>query len=268
MEELSIKEIQSRQLELMKVVDIVCRKNNIRYYLISGSCLGAVRHKGFIPWDDDIDIAMFRDDYEHFLSIFNFSFDLSKFYLQNDNTEKDFILSLSRICILGTKIEQYGTAHLNINKCMFMDVFPLDNVPDKGINRKRQMYELKIVNRIMTLKIFYLSHSRFKNLIKKMVSLALTPIPLGSLKSIRYRILTRYNSTRTQCVSSMASKYGYRKHIMSYEVYGNPVELEFEHEQFMFPQKYEEHLKKLFGNNFMDLPPISKREPAAKVFIL
>ena len=71
METLSIKEIQQYQLELMTLVDNVCRKNNIHYYLISGSCLGAIRHKGFIPWDDDIDIGMFREDYEHFLRIFN-----------------------------------------------------------------------------------------------------------------------------------------------------------------------------------------------------
>lgn len=266
METLSIKEIQQYQLELMTLVDNVCRKNNIHYYLISGSCLGAIRHKGFIPWDDDIDIGMFREDYEHFLRIFNSSFDQKKYFLQNEKTEKLFIPSLSRICILGTKLEMPWIEHLKINKSIFMDIFPLDNVPDKEKDRKKQYQQLKFINKLLTYKIYTLSGNKYKDILKHIISSILKLIPLNYLKIKRENIITKFSKEKTMCVCSMGSKYGYKKHIMPRTVYGEAIELDFENHKFFFPQNYKYHLQHLFGDNYMNIPPTNKRDKMTKAY--
>ena len=97
-----LRKVQLRLLDMLLYIDRICKENCIDYWLSSGTLIGAVRHGGFIPWDDDIDIAMLREDYEHFRAVFNDSFDTTKFFLQNIFTDNDFQPSLMRLCIKGT----------------------------------------------------------------------------------------------------------------------------------------------------------------------
>lgn len=270
MKELTLKEIQTRQLELAIEIDKMCQRNNITYYLISGSCLGAVRHGGFIPWDDDIDIALMRKDYDRFIDLFDKEFDPSKYILTNDEREAQFTPSLSRIIFKGTELDEPQFSHLNFNKGMFLDVFPLDNVPNDMEKRMQQERELRHINKLIHYKIWAKSTGRFswiKNLTKTIRTIALLPISLKSLKQQRYGIITRYKNTNTECVSSMASKYGYSKHIMPRNVYGNPSRMDFDGYKLPFPEQAHEHLRRLFGENYMVIPPEAKREKPTRVFI-
>ena len=124
MERLSLREVQLMQLELMRQIDRICKKHNIVYYVIAGSCLGAVRHRGFIPWDDDIDIAMMRSEYERFAKIFDEEFDTEKYFLQNYDSDKKFIPALSRICIKGTFVDLKCEKHHKTCKNTYVDLFP------------------------------------------------------------------------------------------------------------------------------------------------
>lgn len=265
---LTLKEIQALQLSLVIEIDKVCRRHGIKYYLISGSCLGAVRHGGFIPWDDDIDIAMMRPDYERFISIFPEEFDTEKYKLVNENVEEEFTASLSRIIFKGTRLVQPTIAHLKVDHGMFLDVFPLDNVPDDDTERQRQHQELEKINNTIYKKVWPKSTGRYagiKNLVKTMRSLAMLAVSLKSLKDKRHEVITRFDSMPTECVCSMASKYGYARHIMPREIYGEPAYLEFEGVSLPFPQQYKEHLRRLFGPNYMKLPPEDKRETPTPV---
>jgi lipopolysaccharide cholinephosphotransferase len=268
MRKLKINEIQKIQLDLMKIVHEVCIKENIRYYLISGSCLGAVRHQGFIPWDDDIDVGMLRDDYEHFIRVFDKHFDTKKYFLQNEHTDVDFTFPMSRICVLGTNLIYYRTQHLRYCKCMFMDIFPLDNVPDDERCRNTQIREYGFLKYIIAKKVYMLSDNVTINILNSIVSKLLFFIPLCFLLTLRYKIQTRYRHVQTQCVCSMASKYGCRKHIMNRDIYGTPKLMKFEDSEFFFPEKSDEHLRHLFGKNYMVLPPESKRGKASDVYML
>lgn len=268
MRKLSIQEIQEIQLNLMNLVHKVCTENDIKYFLISGSCLGAVRHKGFIPWDDDIDIGMMRSDYEKFTNNFYQWFDSSLYFLQNEFTDTDFSVPLSRICIKGTLLEEPWFEHLRSNKSIFMDIFPLDNVPDQDNLRRKQNRYITFYNIIINRKIYSKSPSKIKNMIKWGISKLLTPIPLKILIQKRKEVITRYDKIQTTCVCSMASKYGYKKHIMDRSIYGDGKKLEFEKNLFYFPSQYEKHLKKLFGTDFMKLPPIEKRDKPTEAYII
>lgn len=268
MKELSIKEIQAIQLDLMKIVHKVCNDNNINYYLISGSCLGAVRHGGFIPWDDDIDIAMMRPDYERFITGFNTWFDIEKYFLQNEWTDKDFVLPLSRICIQGTMLDEPWANHLKCNKAMFMDIFPLDNVPDDEPSRTHHAKMIKFYKSLLARKAYTITDNKMQNWSKWIISKILKIIPLSIVLKERYKVHTKYKDTVTSCVSSLASKYGYKRHIMNREIYGTPTLLKFESEYFYFPEKYKEHLLTLFGFNYMQVPPFEKREKATKAYLI
>lgn len=270
MKELTLKEIQARQLTLALEIEKICSKHGITYYLISGSCLGAVRHGGFIPWDDDIDIAIMRKDYERFIKLFDSEFDRTKYMLTNDDRETQFSPSLSRIIFKGTELDEPQFSHLHFNKGMFLDVFPLDNVPDDLDLRQKQARELQHINKLIYYKIWAKSTGKFaaiKNFVKTIRTIAMLPVSLKSLKRRRKEIITRYRDIDTECVSSMASKYGYTKHIMPRSIYGNPSRLNFDGQMLPFPEKAEEHLLRLFGENYMAIPPEEKREKPTRVFL-
>ena len=128
MKRLRVEEVQALLLNLMKEVHDFLNKNQLQYYLLGGSALGAVRHEGFIPWDDDIDIGMMREDYERFLEIadtFNPQYDVVNFKKRNNC---DF--ALTRIYIPNTYVDNPAVKDTKLDKRLFFDVFPIDNVPN------------------------------------------------------------------------------------------------------------------------------------------
>lgn len=142
--ELTLQEKQSIILEIMKDIDGFCRKNNIPYTLSSGTLLGAVRHGGFIPWDDDADMFMLREDFDRFVATYKSDrFGL----LFNTRSDKEFFASgYAKVNDPTTHIAETLTM---ANHGVFVDIFPLDNVPDDAEERKRHMHKvMSIHNRI------------------------------------------------------------------------------------------------------------------------
>jgi len=122
-----LKKIQNTLLEILIEVDRICRKNDIKYFLFAGTLLGAVRHKGFIPWDDDIDIAMPREDYEKFLQIVQKE-PYSNYFLQNVITEIEAPFLFSKFRKDDTLLLEKAVMNKNIHHGIFIDIFPLDKV--------------------------------------------------------------------------------------------------------------------------------------------
>lgn len=140
-----VKELQGVLLQMLKDIDAVCRENAISYQLFAGSALGAVRHHGFIPWDDDLDIAMPREDYERFLSIAGEQLDREKYYLQKEFSDHYGMFS-SKLRLNGTTyMERYIPRDKQMHQGIFIDVFPLDNLSDKALTAKLQFYASKVV---------------------------------------------------------------------------------------------------------------------------
>lgn len=269
MKKISLRELQMMQLDIMRSVDTICNKHNITYYLIAGSCLGAVRHNGFIPWDDDIDIAMMRADYDRFIQIFNSEFDTSKLFLQNYDSDRQFSPALSRICIKGTFVDLKSERHLNTCKNTYIDVFPLDNIPNDTFLRKKHKKRLKILDRLIALKQYHIYRdSPFEILTKKIVSILLSIIPLRYLQHSRVKEMTRYASHKTLCVCSTVSKYGYDRQVMERKIYGIPKKAIFENVMFNVPEYTNEYLRLLYGDDFMQEPPANKRQTPVSVFLL
>ncbi len=116
-------------LDILREFIRICKKHGLRYFLLGGSCLGAVRHKGFIPWDDDIDVGMPRADYDKFMEIA--VKELPEYYfLQNPDTEPDYPMCFAKIRDSRTTFIERSVSHLNINHGIYFDIFPLDGLSD------------------------------------------------------------------------------------------------------------------------------------------
>ena len=122
-----LRHLQLAILTIMKDVDELCKKNNITYYLLGGSAIGAVRHKGFIPWDDDLDIMMSADNYENFINVCREQLDKEKYYLQVGL--EDWPLNFTKVRLRGTEITEYEGYASHGENGIYLDIFKLENSP-------------------------------------------------------------------------------------------------------------------------------------------
>ena len=127
------RKLQLKILDIVKDIDKLCKDNNIEYYILYGSTLGAIRHKDFIPWDDDFDIGMTYDNYVKFLNVCEEQLDKSKYYVQTPNKEEDYYLSFSKIRDITTTLIEEGNKDIDIVRSVYVDVFPLVGVPNNKI---------------------------------------------------------------------------------------------------------------------------------------
>ena len=262
---LTIKEIQELQLELMKKVHSFLQEHEITYYMLGGSALGAVRHQGFIPWDDDIDIGMFRNDYEKFINFIG-EFD-KKYSVLNFKNAKNCDYALTRIYIPNTRVDNKIIEKTKLEKRLYFDIFPLDNVPENADVRAK--YEKQIYGKKMLMARIDArdnGNSKITMLIKNLISFALSPFRNCILKSTD-RLMKKYDNIETSLICSLHSQYSFKKQVMPKEIYGTPVLYKFEDSAFYLPEKAEEYLTILYGKDFMEVPPKNKRRPIPTVYL-
>ena len=261
---LDISEVQNMQLELMKKLHVFLEDNSIKYYLIAGSALGAARHGGFIPWDDDIDIGMFRDDYEKFLSIADkFCPD---YEIANYRNAKNCDFTLTRIYFSDTYIDNPYIKNTCLDKRLYLDVFPLDNIPD-SIDEQAG-YEAQIKNKkrlIERIDARNNNNSRLTLFIKKLLSMSLRPFRQCLLKSLE-ELMRKYENIDTEFVCSLCSQYSFAKQAMKKDVYGTPVLRQFADSAFYFPENLDQYLRILYGDNYMEIPPAEKRRKGHNIY--
>ena len=136
---------QKLLLEMLKDLDAVCRRHGIPYQLFSGTALGAVRHQGFIPWDDDLDIVMLRRDYERFFTEASGDFDEKLYFVQREFTEH-WPMQFSKLRRNGTTcMEKYHPKDPKMHQGVYIDIFPCDNLSDFRLMRGVQFLASKVV---------------------------------------------------------------------------------------------------------------------------
>ena len=265
MELLSIEKIQEMQLVLMKKIHAFLESNKINYYLIAGSALGAVRHNGFIPWDDDIDIGMFRDDYDNFLRICD-KFD-GDYSVENFKNSKNCDYCLTRIYFPNTEIDNPQIKDTVLNKKLYFDIFPLDNVPKDYAERSK--FEKKIKKKkllIARIDVRNNQNSRIEMLEKRLFSFFLKPFRNLILRKTD-KLMCTYRNATTSLVCSLSSQYSFSKQVMPKEYYGKPTLHVFEDTQFYIPERVNEYLTTLYGNDYMEIPPENKRRKSYNIYI-
>lgn len=255
----TIEKLKDIELELLIYIDKLCKQHNLKYYLVGGTLLGSIRHKGFIPWDDDIDIGMMRDDYNRL--IYLLAKDKSdKYFVQNFQTDPEYPRYITKIRLNGTKFIEGYLKDYNMHHGIFIDIFPLDKIRDK--NEKKLDFRVNFANKILTLRTIRNGHIKNFRKSKKIIAKILRPftflIPLKFYNTTIDYIYGYENGENGNYITNFSSQYGWRKQTFPIDVYGEGTYLEFEGYQFMAPAKWEVILKSLYGD-YMKLPPEEKR---------
>lgn len=258
-----LREIQKIEYTILCELDRICRNHNIAYFLDSGTAIGAVRHNGFIPWDDDIDVGMMREDYERFLEIAPGELN-SKYFLESYKTEEECPYLFSKIRRNGTMYMEWCHRNLNINHGIYIDIFPFDYVPDDGKRRK------KYVRNALWLKyIFTLRTTRDRTISpKKSLKWIIISVVRWILNGVA--CLTVPRKPLVRCIDSYYKKYlsspGSHAICFAYnQAILFPVEcllptklIRFEDKEFPIPINYDQYLKLQFGD-YTILPPEEER---------
>ena len=130
----NLRTLQLIELKILLEIKRVCETNNIKYFLIGGTLLGAVRHNGFIPWDDDIDIGMMRDEYKRFLEVFPLSKG-DEYTLETTETDSGHAYLYGKVRLSGTTFQEERNKNVLENQGIWVDVFPFDNIPNSRVKQ-------------------------------------------------------------------------------------------------------------------------------------
>ena len=144
-----LRQLHSIELEMLLEVDRICKENEINYTIIGGTLLGAVRHRGFIPWDDDADIAMLRPEYEKFCLIVDEKLDNTKFYFQNMERTEGYRWGYAKLRRKGTLFLRENQEYMKYEQGIFLDIFPIDGTPDNSVLRKIHKFRCFCVRKIL-----------------------------------------------------------------------------------------------------------------------
>ena len=255
---LTVDRIKEIQLNILNRVIDFCEQHEIRYYLTGGTLIGAVRHKGFIPWDDDIDLNMPRQDYERFFSIFNSSRNDSLIAISID-TDKDYYLANGKVFDSNTILLEDVNQRIEIG--VNIDIFPLDNLPKSDLKRSMFLKEMFIFRSLLSSKQIRISKNRplLKNVVLACSQLVLKPVSIRwLLKEINTRA-QRFNSF-DDClyIASVATLVWGNKEVFKREYFYDTVKIEFEGRLFDCPIGYQSILSQVYGN-YMQLPPIEEQ---------
>lgn len=259
MELLSPEAIKRVSVDILKYIDTICRKNQIEYFIAFGTLIGAIRHKGFIPWDDDIDICMKIDDYRKFREIVNAD---SQYRFIDLSTNPDYYFLFGRVTDTGTKLVLPNKPEIH-GLGVFVDVFPIYNAPP--VEEREEWYrQYAALRQKMLYTVPGTAHYQGPKL-KSMVRYAKRIPKRIKYKSRNYSqycaeitaLLNRYENSGTGDVVVMDTPYGL-KTVMERKIFESAAEVEFEGGKFLAPVLYEEYLTKLYGD-YMKLPPVEKR---------
>lgn len=246
-------ELQEVQLEIAVEVKHICEKLNLQYFLIGGTLLGAVRHKGFIPWDDDFDLGMPRKDYDKFIQYC--SNDLNaKYYLHCHETDPKYWLNYAKIRKNGTVFEEKFLSKIDTHKGIFIDIFPLDNVI--GPTSRVLALQSKLIGHL-TFIIYKKRGLDIKynfNRKQRILYLIMKSFQIASIAKLQQRIMTIYANRSTDYWVSFGSSYSHITETMPKEKYLPSKDLEFEGILFKVPANYDYVLTRLFGD-YMVPPP-------------
>lgn len=257
------RKMQLTELEMLVEFDRVCRKNDIRYVLTGGSLLGAIRHKGYIPWDDDADIALLREDYEKFKK---YSSELNPqiCFFQDHDTDPEYRWGYGKLRRTGTKYVRVGQEHLKCKTGIFIDVFPMDDIPKTTLGQMMQDFHCFCLRKILWSEV---GKYQKKGILKLWYKL-LSHIPVN----VVFRQLNGYirksnnnSSNKVRTLLFPASGKLYKKNPIK-ERYGMPKSWFLERDEYKFEncylygtKDYDAVLRHFYGD-YMTLPPKNQRQ--------
>ena len=251
-----LKKLQLTQLELICEVDRICKKKNIHYNMVGGTMLGAVRHKGYIPWDDDADIGFLRKEYEKFRQACKTELNHEKFYFQDCRDTPGYRWGYGKLRRKGTEFIRLGQEFMPYEQGIAIDLMPFDNVPDSALAKRLHMLICFLYR-----KIFWSAVGRVNepNPVKRMIYKWLYKIPEQVVFDSYQRFIDKCGKKKTKQVRILTfptprGVYGYDR-----RWYTQLKKYEFEGMQFPGAADFDGYLRVKY-RDYMQLPPPEKRK--------
>lgn len=254
--QISLEELRRTEIEILDVVTKFCDEHDIKYCIAYGTLLGAIRHKGFIPWDDDIDLVMLRPDYDRFLKLFNEN--STRYQAHSIENDPNFYKPFAKVMNTDTVLYDHGKK--GVKSSISIDVFPYDNAPDDDMAIK---------------KMFARRDFHVGNNFRRAFDIFLIP-PLGNVfrrfcvysLRIAFRVFPKYYFVRKivenarLCISEdtkrVACFAGYYDAVFDRNMFNDLIYVEFEGKNYKAPAAYDKYLRAVYGD-YMQLPPVEKR---------
>lgn len=260
----NIRDLQMVCLDILKEVDRVCEKHNILYWLEGGTMLGAVRHRGFIPWDDDLDIAMFRKDYDRFCEIAPQELK-NGYFLQTHETESEYPHHYAKLRKDNTRIDSKPFRKLKVHQGIFVDIFPVDKISENKFFQRVQCWKLKWWRLwVLFIEQNFCTRTTEFFLIKPFRKTIIRPFSWKKefFHKQMEKVVQRYNKkiqepawhSSLTAVASM--QWVYKK-----EWHESFIEVPFEDMTAKIPGGYDELLTNAYGD-YMTPPPKEKQVPS------
>lgn len=251
---IDVEELKRLQLEMLVEIDKYCHANDIQYSLAYGTLLGAVRHQGYIPWDDDIDIMMLRADYDKFIS----GFCAPNMEALSHQKSGSYFLPFAKVVRTDTVMEEEVSIKSDMG--VYIDVFPIDTLPSRKVSRSFLLACKRILNSIYQFKVVRLSshRSRLKNIILGAGKLLFKPITMHCLLVGMDRLSRAHAGKSSPYCGPIADVDKTSSRVFAKDLFASYTSLQFEDKRFKAISSYDTWLSQMYGN-YMELPPIDKR---------
>ena len=247
------------QLEMLMEFVKICDRHNLQYFMLGGSCLGAVRHKGFIPWDDDIDVGMPREDYEKFIEIATKEVP-EHMFVQTHESDPEYLLDFAKLRNSNTTFIESAVQKWKINHGIYIDIFPLDGFTENKLSRfiflkKKMLYFVAMG------KHFYFGEE--SNKIKRSYKNRILHFVVGIYSDLektyakRKKLYCKYSYERANIIANHNGAWGERE-IVPKSYFGNGTKGIFENIEVTLPENYDGYLSALYGD-YMTPPPPEKQ---------
>ena len=253
--DIDFESLKKKELEIFKNFIDCCKAKNLKYFIAFGTLIGAVRHKGFIPWDDDIDVYMPREDYDKFIK-FGLEHLPKNYFIQTIQTDPLYALNFAKLRDSNTTLIERHVIDVDINHGVFIDIFPLDGYV-KGQNKILDFRTTK--NPVFAEEDRNLFLNAVSGFNKKFVYKIGESIPNKLKIDLSKMAVPKNNPKYSECdfVACLVDSFSVIP--MKKDIFGDGVELEFEGLKVNAPDKYDEYLKKIYGD-YTKLPPEDQRE--------
>ena len=256
-------DLQKKQLEILKEIIRVCEKHNLKYYLLGGSVLGAVRHEGFIPWDDDIDICMPRPDFDKLMALKD-EFK-APYFLQNTKTDPGFTYAMAKLRDSSTTYVETVFSRTKMNHGIFVDIFPLDGMSRRKNAKKAigpKPYLLWFMWWFTYMGHFYRKPNWKKphwTLLGYLASIIFLPFNIFNWTAKLIKAWTKsINYDKATLIGPYLTMY-FNRDSFPKSWFGDGVEGTFEGMKVILPAEYDKYLTQIYGD-YMKLPPLDKQK--------
>ena len=249
MKRVTPEELKEIQLDLLQKTADFCEKNGIRYFLCGGTLIGAVRHKGYIPWDDDIDIAMPRSDYDKFVKTFNKQ---GNYYqVVNLDTNPDYAYAFAKVYDNRSVLKELHYPGDTFG--VYIDIFPVD-----GVKEAAQIYKIQRLRKFLnTKKANYYKRTVPKRIINTFGKLLLLPFSAHQIATWMDNECRRYAFGSLPKAGIIANPFGPGE-MVDKSVFDSDISQEFEGHKYRVPVGYDTWLRSIYGD-YMQLPPVEQR---------